>query len=226
MNRHAVRRSGPSGPSAHIDGRVRRQRRYPVRLLLESVLIVLSVLLAFGLNEWRMQRADRVLTTSVLQSFRHEIEANLELLSEFQPQHVRLADAITALPPESTGERTALAVVDEARPAGGTVIMLPAEAAWQTAVSTGALRLLDYRTAATISRIYLAQRDYVGQTALRLTDLVFDANMIDTATTTQSLHILAALLRELAAQELSLMGEYRAALAHLEGLGVEGQATQ
>lgn len=182
---------------------------------------MLSVLLAFGLNEWRLQRADKALAVNVLRSFSHEIEANLALLTEFQPQHVALAERVRGVPAESLTGRTGMAVVMAARPEGGTVIMLPAEAAWQTAVSTGALRLLDYETAAMISRIYLAQRDYLGQTAARLTALVFDPRMFDQAVMSATVDVFVALLSELAAQELSLMGEYRLALSRLRELGIQ-----
>jgi hypothetical protein len=191
-----------------------------LRPVFESVLIVVSVLLAFGLNEWRMQRADRALAVSVLTSFKHEIQANLELLEHFQPLHVRLAESIAALDPAAVSGRSAMDVVESVRDDGGTVLMAPGEAAWQTAVSTGALRLLDYETAAVLSRIYLSQRDYVGQTAHRLTDVVFSGSMFDREAGLQSLRVAMALLGELAAQEASLMGEYRTALARLESLGI------
>jgi hypothetical protein len=190
------------------------------QLLFESVLIVCSVLLAFGLNEWRLQRADREMAASILFGFKQEIEANLRLLEEFQPMHASFAEAIAALEPEALAGRTAMEVAMSVRTDRGTVLMSPAEAAWQTAVSTGTLRLLDYETAAILSRIYLLQRDAAGQTALRLTDVVFGPGMFDRGATVQSLQVVMALLGELAAQELSLIGEYRAALRHLEQMGV------
>jgi hypothetical protein len=198
----------------------RRSPRSALRPALESALIVFSVLLAFGLNEWRMQRADRALASSVLTSFRQEIQANLELLEQFQPLHAALAEAIAALDPATLAGRRAIDVVTSVRVDGGTVLMAPGEAAWQTAVSTGALRLLDYEMAAVLSRIYLSQREYAGRTAQRLTDVVFSAAMFDPAATRQALHIAMALLNELAAQEASLMGEYRFALGRLEALGI------
>jgi hypothetical protein len=201
----------------HADAARAPDPRVPARLVLESALIVGSVLLGFALNEWRVQRADRALAASVLAGFRQEIEANLALLEKFQPQHARFAAAIAALDPAAVAGRTAMDVALSVRTDDGTVLMAPAEAAWQTAVSTGALRLLDYETAAMLSRIYLSQRDYVGSTATRLTDLVFDARMFDAGEAVRSLRLAMALLTELAAQEASLMGEYRAALRHIEG---------
>jgi hypothetical protein len=211
------RTPGGVEPRAHSakQKRVRAARYSALRLTLESALIVLSVLFAFGLNEWRTQRAERVLATNVLTGFRQEIESNLALLEVFQPQHAQFAEALGRLEPESTAGRTGMEVGMSLRPNTETVTMPLAEAAWQTAVSTGALRLLDYHTASMLSRIYLMQRDAVGSTVERLTSAVFDARMFDAAATLHSLPAVGALLSELAAQEASLMGEYRAALAHL-----------
>ncbi|MFP3939229.1 MAG: hypothetical protein ACLF0P_02885 [Thermoanaerobaculia bacterium] len=189
-------------------------------LTLESVLIVLSVFLAFGLNEWRSQRAERARAASVLTSFKHEIESNLERIEASRPRHARLAEAIAARTAEGVGERAAISVVTEARTGDGPVILMPAEAAWQTATSTGALGLLDYETAAIISRVYFGQLDQFGQTAGRLTDLAFDARMYDSDTAAESLEIFGALMDNLVVQEASLIDEYRLALAHLEELGI------
>jgi hypothetical protein len=214
---------GPGGavPRAHStkQKRVRAARYSALRLTLESALIVLSVLFAFGLNEWRTQRAEQVLATNVLTGFRQEIESNLALLEVFQPQHAQFAESLGRLGLEAMAGRTGMEISMSLRPNTETVTMPLAEAAWQTAVSTGALRLLDYHTASMLSRIYIAQRDAVGRTVERLTSTVFDARMFDAAATLQSLHTVGALLSELAAQEASLMGEYRAALAHLADPG-------
>lgn len=206
-------RSRGRKPGPRLDG-----ARFPLRPVLESALIVLSVFLAFGLNEWRVQRADRALARSVLLSFKQEIESNLAVLERFQPQHQRLAEALAQIPPDDLAGQTAIEVVAASRVDDGTVIMPQAEAAWHTAATTGALRLLDYETAALLSGIYAMQRDFTGRTAERFMALIFDPQMFDPAATVQSLHVAMALLGELSAQESSLIGEYRAALRHLDSL--------
>jgi hypothetical protein len=192
--------------------------RSPMRLALESVLIVVSVLLAFGLNEWRMQRADAQLTRNVIEGLYLEIRSNLALLETMQPLHERLAKSIAAMDPAEIGNRPAFAVITEHRVDGGTLINPPAEAAWQTAVSTGALRLLDYETVSVVSRIYLGQRDAVGRTSERIADLAFGGAMFDPASNVQAVQTFLALMRELSSQEAHLMEEYRDGLRRLEGL--------
>jgi hypothetical protein len=195
-------------------------RQSALRLALESALIVLSVLLAFGLNEWRMVRADRALADNVLTGLKREIAANLQLLEQYQPMHAQFAEAIAAVAPESLVGRTPLEVMSQLRSDGGSLIMPPGEAAWQTAVSTGALRLLDYETVAILSRIYLSQSEAVGRTTQRIADLVFDGRMFDRSASLQTVQTLLALLRELSAQEAWLMREYHEGLARLENLGI------
>lgn len=190
--------------------------RSPMRLALESVLIVVSVLLAFGLNEWRMQRADAQLTQNVIDGLYMEIQANLALLETMQPLHERLAESIATMDPAEIGNRAAFTVITEHRVDGGTLINPPAEAAWQTAVSTGALRLLDYETVSVVSRIYLGQRDAVGRTSERIADLAFGGSMFDPAENVQAIQAFLALMRELASQEAHLMEEYREGLRRLE----------
>lgn len=189
--------------------------RSPIRIAAESVLIVVSVLLAFGLNEWRMQRADRELARNVVDGLYKEIDANRELLETMQAQHVQLAEAIASLAPESLDGRPAFVVVAQNRVDGGSLINPPAEAAWQTALSTGALRLLDYETVSILSRIYLGQRDAVGRTSERIADLAFDTRMFDAETGVEAIQVFLALLRELASQEAHLMNEYENGLRRL-----------
>jgi hypothetical protein len=190
------------------DGRRRVWPRSPLRVALESLLIVVSVLLAFGLNEWRMQRADSQLARNVIDGLYREIEANRALLETMQPQHAQLAEKLAGLPPEAVGGRSAFAVVFESRVDGGSLINPPAEAAWQTALSTGALRLLDYETVSILSRVYLGQRDAVGRTSERIADLAFDARMFDPDVGRETTQVFMALMNELASQEAHLLNEY------------------
>jgi hypothetical protein len=206
-------------PAADVEEPAPRRmhtRRSRLRLALESVLIVASVLLAFGLNEWRMQRADAHLVRNVIDGLHREIAANLALMEIQQPQHLRLAEAIASIDPSEAAGTPAFDVIMANRVDGGSLITPPAEAAWQTATSTGALRLLDYETVAILSRIYLGQRDAVGRTSDRVADLAFGGRMFDTSVSLQTVHTFLALMNELAAQEANLMAEYRAGLTRLE----------
>jgi hypothetical protein len=205
------------GPEAPV-GETRSARilgRPATRLAFDSVIIVASVLLAFGLNEWRSERAERHLSENVIEGLHAELTANLALMERMQPVHANLAQAIAELSPEALGGRPAFAIIMERRQDDGSLVVPPAEAAWQTAVSTGALRLLDYETVATLSRIYNGQEDGLGRTTARLADIVFSVTMFDPAVGSEAAQVILALMRELAAQEEHLIREYRLGLERL-----------
>lgn len=190
--------------------------RPATRLAFDSVIIVASVLLAFGLNEWRSERAERHLADSVINALHVELSANLALIERMQPVHAQFAQAIADLSPEALDGRPAFAIMMVSRQDDGSLIVPPAEAAWQTAVSTGALRLLDYETVAILSRIYTGQQDGVGRTTDRLADIVFSVTMFDPDVGNEAAQVILALMRELTAQEEHLIREYRLGLARLE----------
>jgi hypothetical protein len=198
----------------------RPRKRRSGRLLVESAIVIVSVLFAFGLNEWRLLRADDALARTVLTSFQQEIGDNLALLEQYRPRHIALAEAVLQIPPESLVGRSAAELLLEARTGEGAVIMPLAEGAWQTAVSTGALRLLDYETAALLSGIYHAQQGFFDETVSRLMDRIFDAPMFEPTARVETIRVFGNLLMELVGQEAFLMERYRVALEHLEGLGI------
>lgn len=57
------------------------------RILLESALIVLSILLALGVNEWRENRRDAERRASALADLRAEIAASREAVERTLPYH-------------------------------------------------------------------------------------------------------------------------------------------
>jgi len=67
-------------------------RRMLPRLFLESLLIILSVLVALAVNDWRAGRERRTRTAEARQAFAREISANREQLASDQilPHHRRL----------------------------------------------------------------------------------------------------------------------------------------
>lgn len=67
-------------------------RRWLPRALFESFFIILSILVALGVNEWREHRAKLSRVAEAREVFAHEIESNRDLLrsAEFLPHHERL----------------------------------------------------------------------------------------------------------------------------------------
>ena len=67
-------------------------RNWLPRLLVESVLIVISILAALAVNQWQESRARAARADEARAAFVHEIRSNSELLSsnQFLPHHRRL----------------------------------------------------------------------------------------------------------------------------------------
>lgn len=186
------------------------------RLLLESALIVLSVLLGFALSEWRENQIERERADLALESFRREIQANFATLKRVHPKHVQLAERLGAVARADTvSGGTAFDVLVALLPEGGLDTPPLREAAWEAAVSTGALRLLNYETAALLSETYQIQRFTIVPTVQRLSERVMDLPNFDPRTRNMALRVHHMVLLELTGQEAYLMEAYQRTLAQL-----------
>jgi hypothetical protein len=212
--------STPSGPAElGSPAEHRRRSRRPIfrsRILLDSVLIVASVLLGFALNEWRVKQDERALAATALENFRREIRSNLATLERVNPTHARLAQQLgEAAQADTFAGATAFDVVVGLLPEGGLDTPPLREAAWEAAVSTGALRLLNYDTAALLSETYQIQRATLGPTMHRLANRFMDVPNFDPAVRAMTVRVHHMLFLELTGQERFLMEIYRRTLEEL-----------
>jgi hypothetical protein len=131
------------------------RRRRTSTLLLESVLIVASILLAFALNGWWETRQERRLGERALASFDQEIRQNRENLLAVMPYHRHLHALFSGL--STSG---AVRTFDDIRYLEGFDGWQPpvlTTTAWSTAIATGALAHLDFDTVREISAVYALQ---------------------------------------------------------------------
>ena len=191
-------------------------RKRIARLAIESLLIVLSVLLGFAANQWHDRSAERELSAQALDSFRRELRRNLASLDSAQPRHAAMANRLDSAAKIRHAGQTAFDDIVAAMPAGGVSTPQVGDAAWQTAVSTGALRLLGYERVSRLSETYEAQRSAVGSTGQRLEDRLSSPQNFDPAFREQMLRAQSLIFRELGGQELYLMGVYRRTLTALD----------
>lgn len=127
-------------------------RGWAARMVFEALLIVLSILLALAVNQWQDARRERRLADQALASFRQEITANRQRLRELVPYHERIRDEMRRLDAEGAVTRYA-----DLRKIRGFQGFRPAFPAWRTAIATGALTHIDYRTATALSMTYTLQ---------------------------------------------------------------------
>lgn len=133
-------------------------------------------MLGFGINEFGEYRKERGLAAQMLASIQTEVAYNRAMLEPFIPMHRAWEEALRKQDPAAaTG--SAIDIFFAARPPLSpemrTNIPLLRRAAWDTALSTGALRLIDYNLAAGLSEIYGMQDYAAGNFAKLFSDRVF-----------------------------------------------------
>jgi len=154
---HDVRRDPPTPtpsalPAAPAPRRLHRLREKLPELLLEAGSVVLAVLLALGVDEWRENRARRALAGRVQESIVREIRANSERLARVRKSNASRIENINAQIKALEGKTPVselIVYIDLAQLSG---------AAWQAAQSTEALQLLTFTWLVDVASTYEAQR--------------------------------------------------------------------
>jgi hypothetical protein len=126
-------------------------------VLVESALIVLSVLLALVLNEWRAEAAQRARVSQALAAVHAEIEENRRLVTAAMEYHNRVADSFSA----SAAAGSELPDMGVARYG----LLAPASVlrtAWESAQIAGLTSELSYDLVLQLSAGYARQEEYEG----------------------------------------------------------------
>jgi hypothetical protein len=185
------------------------------RLLFESTLIMLSVLMGFTVNEYRERQKTVTRAAEVVTGFRREIQKNLRDLEDGYQRHQYFQTRLAAFDPDTAPATTAITAIIPMFPKGGLHLPVLSDAAWQTATATDAFRLLDYKTVALLSETYLIQRDLVMGTSKLIQDRLFERATFDRSNTKATLLMISVLMEQLTVQEKLLIESSRAALAKL-----------
>ena len=135
-----------------------RTEKPAIRFLLEGLLIVVSVALGFAVAQYGESRANRELGDRVLQGLRAEVERNLATLEPQLAMHRKWLQALANVAPSNgsqTGRDVFLATWPDFNPNDvKSPFRFLNRGAWDAALSTGALRLVDYDVVARLSEIY------------------------------------------------------------------------
>lgn len=133
-------------------------RKQLPRLLVESAMIVLSVLLALAANGWAEARKERQGTAQARASFVQELRANQARVTTTLPYHEALTAAVLRV--DST-DAAAIPSYDAWKRQvpiwSGFAPPDVAATAWQSALTTGALGRMPYDQVAALSRVYTVQ---------------------------------------------------------------------
>jgi hypothetical protein len=153
-------------------------RRRVSRLLLESALVVASILLAFALNRWWEAQQDQRLADRALVTFAQEIAENRDNLARVMPYHEGLHDLFAGLSAAGT-----VRTFEDVRELEGFDGFQPAfltTTAWHSAIATGAMVHMDFDIVRELSALYTFQNRYTEYSDFRhllAPDALADANI-------------------------------------------------
>jgi len=187
------------------------------RTLFESVLIVISILLALTVAEVQEERELEQLVVRSLTSFENEISQNRNRIDDIYPFHLGLHSVLTEL---------------EAKEGGGSAVefrnildsfqsAVLLTSAWETALATGALTHMDYEIVSALSLTYSIQNRFQELHNSGLRELLSAANLSNEnmpATTYAAIRYMGDVTR--AESELQVV--YQQALELIEMDGEDG----
>lgn len=172
-----------------------------LQLAFEAVLIVLSVLLALAVNEWRQDRKDQALAQRALETLRREMQANQEEVKQKLAYHKEAYERVNDQP-EQGGISLRAAFLRNT--------------AWGTVQATGAATHLDYEVAAVASAIHGMQQKY-EQLVDIATELMYSTNLNPSGRTAKDLRTaFLPILSDLIDYEQTLSDMYEEALRLIE----------
>jgi hypothetical protein len=138
------------------------------RVLVESLLVVGSILLALALDEWSEDREFEDLATRSLVNFEREIQQNRLRVEDVILFHAGLRDVLARMNQDGAGA----SATDIRNMLEGFQPAILVSTAWETAVATGALGYMDYDVVAGLSLTYNLQERLVALNQSGLNDLL------------------------------------------------------
>lgn len=178
------------------------------RWIAEAVLILVSVALGFAASEFGQYRQERGLARAVLRSITEEVKQNEAMLGAAVVKHREWQQALTRAD-VSAADTTAFRALMSSRPDGAGSIVVPLNsAAWQMAVSSGALRLLDFEVGQAVSAIYTVQTMMTEHHNRIVANALYTPGAYDPAARMVAARLLSVAMSELAGNEEGLLKLY------------------
>lgn len=182
-----------------------------IKLVIESLLIVFSVLLALGLNEYMSARKEEKRTRQVLISIREELRENEKIIRNWHQIHQKILKNIENYR-NNPQAQDSLVINNQFQLNhifSGTVIPnLVRSTAWETAKNNGTLQNLDLSLANTLSDTYDMQSIGVSRSADKLIALIYERETHEQERVGQTLVMLEIVMMELVGQESYLLQVY------------------
>lgn len=199
-----------------------RRRALP-RWLPEVTLVLVSVALGFGAAQYGEYRGDQALADRILHSVARELVKNQEQLEPAVPFHEAWLSSLRAASPRP--DQSGLDVWFATRPPMPSEVSTPfvtlRRSAWDAALASGSLGLLDYDVATALSEMYRTQ-DLVTENVNRLASgALSQSATFDPANGPASTRLLWLTLADIHAAEAVLRDLYRKHLPALEAASLD-----
>ncbi|HVF70157.1 MAG TPA: hypothetical protein VM940_00985 [Chthoniobacterales bacterium] len=136
-------------------------RRWLVRAVFEAALIVVSIVVALGVNEWRDRRELETQVRHARVSFTREIEANRALLLSEEtglPNHERLLERYREVSAKPMLSAADLQPIYDEFPHGVAILRLR-DAVWRSLSGSDLIRRLDQSELFLLAEIYRQQEE-------------------------------------------------------------------
>ena len=121
-------------------------------LLMETAMIVFSVLLALSLESWREHRKQQALAHEALVNVRAELAHNIAAITAQLPRQRQVAEDLQAALRDLAAKQQPLPAQAPLNPP------LLTAAAWQAAMTTQAVSHMDFRTVQKLASVYETQK--------------------------------------------------------------------
>lgn len=180
------------------------------RVLVESTLIIFSVLLALALDQWLENRERTAAAQAALVSIQSELEANIRSVERARENHRAIRDSLVRY-----------ASLNEALPPrvylGGIFNPAPTYAvAWESARETGVLGDLSYELVLELSRVHAEQSRYRQLADALVQDIMMQIRREGAEPVLRDRSAgFISLQEDFANREQHLVAAYRAVLARL-----------
>ena len=145
------------------------------RVFFESALIVVSILLALALDEWRQDREEQKLVHRSILTFEREIRQNRARVSSLSPYHTGLKEVLSRM--ENSGAINSVKDFRDIMEGFEPEVLL--DSAWETAVATGALSDMPYEIVSGLSLTYSHQKRFTDMYISGQSDLLRAGNLTE-----------------------------------------------
>lgn len=144
------------------------------RVLFESALITMSILLALGLDEWRENRQDIETIEQAMSNFVSEIRQNKSRVDDAAPFNRGLGNVLNQrhLDGDIGSSSEFINIVESYNP------VVLQSTAWETALATGSVAKMEYNLVAALSLTYGLQSRYQQVSRDGIVDLMNPENLL------------------------------------------------